>query len=177
MMRERRNSWLSYALHCSGLLKRKIPERVFSQFLEIYSYECKGKYQITDTLVYYYLRLCCIKRYCWIFFFFFFQHYPSSVSFHWSSWLEFSGKFASCNAVRNTCSCASKFSHLCKSLFTSNSELCSLVFSSFVCVSNASHLMEYSLFFCSTRSCCILTSSSSVSSSETVLSSEEIKNK
>ena len=111
------------------------------------------------------------------FFFFFFQHYPSSVSFHWSSWLEFSGKFASCNAVRNTCSCASKFSHLCKSLFTSNSELCSLVFSSFVCVSNASHLMEYSLFFCSTRSCCILTSSSSVSSSETVLSSEEIKNK
>ena len=79
-MRERSNPWLSYALHCWGLLRRKIPERVFFQFLEIYPYESKGKYQITDTLVetVNYLRLCCIhckyglKRYCLIFFFFFF---------------------------------------------------------------------------------------------------------
>ena len=80
-MRERSNPWLSYSLHCWGLLRRKIPERVFFQFLEKYPYESKGKYQITDTLVYTvnYLRLCCIhckygiKRYCLNFFFFFFN--------------------------------------------------------------------------------------------------------
>ena len=54
-------------------------------------------------------------------------------------------------------------------------ELYSLVFNSFVSVSNASDLVDCSLFSCSTRSRRALTSSISVSSSATRLSSEERK--